>query len=463
MIGRYLAAPMPQGLRRGKPSGFSGPADRDLLVGIGDDATVLRPRPGVYWSVTCDALNQGVHFFDWEGPRAVASKVFRSNLSDLAAMGAEPKFFWVCASLERLSEDWLDGFFGETSAILRRYGGVLVGGDTTRGPTSFAVTALGESREPPLLRSTAKPGDDIWVTGTLGRAKAALQCHFAADFSQASRERGRDLAPALLQALRRARGRNQNEPERALGAKAPAWFANGLTAPPSRRFDAWAGERAAGALGAPLFNDARFLSGKGFDSFERWFRRCEKKRVEPTPRFREVAALRPALSAGLDVSDGFAQDLGHILERSGVAATVRLSAIPLDKDSDAFWGEGAALRWALFGGDDYELILCAPRSRRGWIEKKAKKEGLKIARVGKIEPVKSFSKRFGFGSRGGAEAAEAGAGAQAKARAGDSTERGKKEKRRGAPPSGARRIAFLDEDGARRFFDEPFGFDHFRP
>ena len=434
MIGRYLAAPMPQGLRRGKLSGFAGPADRALLVGIGDDATVLRPRPGVYWSVTCDALNQGVHFFDWEGPRAVASKVFRSNLSDLAAMGAEPKFFWVCASLERLSEDWLDGFFGETSAILRRYGGVLVGGDTTRGPTSFAVTALGESREPPLLRSTAKPGDDVWVTGTLGRAKAALQCHFAADFSQASRERGRDLAPVLLQALRRAQGRNQNEPE-----------------------------RAAGALGAPLFNDARFLSGKGFDSFERWFRRCEKKRVEPTPRFREVAALRPALSAGLDVSDGFAQDLGHILERSGVAATVRLSAIPLDKDSDAFWGEGAALRWALFGGDDYELILCAPRSRRGWIEKKAKKEGLKIARVGKIEPVKSFSKRFGFGSRGGAEAAEAGAGAQAKARAGDSTERGKKEKRRGAPPSGARRIAFLDEDGARRFFDEPFGFDHFRP
>lgn len=434
MIGRYLAAPKPQNLRRGKLSGPDGSADRDLLVGIGDDATVLRPHSGAYWSVTCDALNQGVHFFDWEGPRAVASKVFRSNLSDLAAMGAEPKFFWVCASLERLSEDWLDGFFGETSAILRRYGGILVGGDTTRGPTSFAVTALGESRVPPLLRSTAKPGDDIWITGTLGRAKAALQCHFSADFSQASRARGRDLAPALLQALRRAQVRNRSAPE-----------------------------RGAGALGAPLFNDARFLSGKGFDSFERWFRRCEKKRVEPTPRFREVAALRPALSAGLDISDGFAQDLGHVLERSGVAATVRLSAIPLDKDSDAFWGEGAALRWALFGGDDYELILCAPRSRRGWIEKKAKKEGLRIARVGKIASVKSFSKIFGFDPGESAEAAEVDADAPARTRAGDGKKRGKKEKRRGALLSGARRIAFLDEDGGRRFFDEPFGFDHFRP
>jgi len=147
----------------------------DVLLGIGDDAALLRVPEGHDLVVATDTLNAGVHFPHDTVPSAIGWKALAVNLSDLAAMAARPAWCTLSLSLPHADEAWLDGFVEGFLRLAAQHGIALVGGDTTRGPLSVCVTAHGlVERGGGLRRDAARSGDDIWVTGTLGDAAAAL-------------------------------------------------------------------------------------------------------------------------------------------------------------------------------------------------------------------------------------------------------------------------------------------------
>ncbi|ALS99210.1 thiamine-phosphate kinase [Lacimicrobium alkaliphilum] len=148
---------------------------RDVQIGIGDDAAVLSVPAGQSLVVTTDTLIDGVHFPHNTPGRAVASKAVAVNLSDLAAMGAEPAWLSLSLSIPQVDENWLNGFSLGLQELTDYYSVQLIGGDTVRGPLSITVTAQGfVPQNQALTRSGAKPGDWIYVTGTLGDAGLGL-------------------------------------------------------------------------------------------------------------------------------------------------------------------------------------------------------------------------------------------------------------------------------------------------
>ena len=268
---------------------FDRPAPSAAL-GVGDDAALLRPNAGMELAVSTDLLLEGRHFRAGTDARKLGHKSLAVNLSDMAAMGAAPRWATLALSLPSADEAWLEGFARGFFALAARFEVELIGGDTVRGPTGspigVCVTILGEvPRGLALYRAGAAPGDDIWVSGELGGA--------------------------------------------ALGLAQPG------NAAAMQRLD------------------------------------------EPEPRVELGERLRGIASAAIDVSDGFAQDLGHILERSGVGAVVEYGRLPRFA--------GADVRQVLSGGDDYELAFTARQERRGEIELLSKELGLGIARVGSIQ------------------------------------------------------------------------------
>ncbi len=148
----------------------------DVIVGIGDDAAILRMPPDRQLVVAMDTLNSGVHFPETTSPADIGWKALAVNLSDLAAMAAEPTWCVLSLSLPHSDSAWVDGFLDGFLALAAQHHVGLVGGDTTRGPLSICVVAHGfvESRGA-LRRDAARVGDDVWVTGTLGDAAAALR------------------------------------------------------------------------------------------------------------------------------------------------------------------------------------------------------------------------------------------------------------------------------------------------
>jgi len=148
----------------------------DVVTAIGDDAAVLTVPPGQELVVCMDTLVAGVHFPDNTAAAAIAHKSLAVNLSDLAAMGATPAWATLSLTLPENNPGWLDDFSRAFFALADRYRVQLVGGDTTRGPLSVTVQAHGfVSAGAALKRVGAKPGDRIYVTGTLGDAGLALQ------------------------------------------------------------------------------------------------------------------------------------------------------------------------------------------------------------------------------------------------------------------------------------------------
>lgn len=150
-------------------------ARADVVLGIGDDAALLDVPPGMQLVVTADTLNMGVHFPESTAPMDIGWKSLAVNLSDLAAMGAKPAWCTLSLSLPQAEEAWVDGFLDGFLELANLHGIALVGGDTTRGPLSIAVTAMGLVEAGHALhRDGAHVGDDVWVTGTLGDAAFAL-------------------------------------------------------------------------------------------------------------------------------------------------------------------------------------------------------------------------------------------------------------------------------------------------
>ena len=148
----------------------------DVTVGIGDDAAVLRVPAGQQLVVAMDTLNAGVHFPLDTAPADIGWKALAVNLSDLAAMAATPAWCTLSLSLPQPDAAWVDGFLDGFLQLSAHHNVALVGGDTTRGPLSVCVTAHGfVDPRAALLRRAARVGDDVWVTGTLGDAAAALR------------------------------------------------------------------------------------------------------------------------------------------------------------------------------------------------------------------------------------------------------------------------------------------------
>ena len=147
-----------------------------MVLGIGDDAALLAPAPGQHLVVAMDTLNAGVHFPAGTAPADIGWKALAVNLSDLAAMGATPAWCTLSLSLPAGDDGFVDGFLDGFLALASAHGVALVGGDTTRGPLSACVTAHGfVAPGCALRRAGADVGDDVWVSGTLGDAAAALR------------------------------------------------------------------------------------------------------------------------------------------------------------------------------------------------------------------------------------------------------------------------------------------------
>lgn len=198
------------------------PRNPAVALGIGDDCALLQTTPGLpnalppdaQLAISTDMLVEGQHFFPDVDPEALGHKALAVNLSDLAACGARPLAFTLALALPDSSaarEAWINAFTRGLFALADAHGCTLMGGDTTRGPLNICITAFGavptaQGRSQALLRSGAKPGDDIWVSGTLGDARLALLAIKAqrGDRANPGAARWLQLPPEMLK-LARAR------------------------------------------------------------------------------------------------------------------------------------------------------------------------------------------------------------------------------------------------------------------
>ena len=154
---------------------FTRPVRRAAL-GVGDDCALLQPGAGMQLAVSCDMLVEGRHFLSSVPPARLGHKALAVNLSDLAACGAEPLAFTLALALPRADDAFLAGFAQGMYALADAHGIELVGGDTTAGPLNICITVFGQvPAGQALLRSGAQPGDELWVSGTLGDARLALE------------------------------------------------------------------------------------------------------------------------------------------------------------------------------------------------------------------------------------------------------------------------------------------------
>jgi thiamine-monophosphate kinase len=313
---------------------FVRPLPGRAALGIGDDCALLAPTAGMQTAISSDMLVEGRHFFAGEDAQRLGHKSLAVNLSDLAAMGARPVAFTLALALPAAEPAWLEGFSRGLFALADAHGCELIGGDTTKGPLNICITVFGEvAPGRALRRGAARAGDDVWVSGTLGDARLALAGY-----------RGELALPADAQAAAGTRMHTPT-PRVALGV---------LLA-----------ER-------NLAHDAQAAAGTRMHT--------------PTPRVAlgVLLAERNLAHAAIDISDGLVGDLGHILARSRVGATLDADALPA---GPVLATQPQALRRAFTaaGGDDYEICFTAPASRREAILAAAAECGTVVTRIGRIE------------------------------------------------------------------------------
>ncbi|WP_137177029.1 thiamine-phosphate kinase [Roseomonas sp. AR75] len=269
---------------------------------LSDDAALLDPPAGRQLVLAADAMVAGVHFLPEDPPETIGRKLLRVNLSDLAAMGATPLgYLMTCAFPHGTDDAWIAGFVAGLAADQAEFGLTVLGGDTvgTPGPATFSLTILG-TVEPgcALRRAGARPGDEVWVSGTIG-----------------------DGALGLLALT----GRLPPDPHLA----------------------------------------ARY-------------------RV-PTPRLALGQALAGIATAAMDVSDGLAQDLGHLARAAGCAAAIEAPSVPLsDPARGALAADPALLSRILSGGDDYELLFAAAPGDADRVRAAGRATQTPVTRIGRF-------------------------------------------------------------------------------
>jgi thiamine-monophosphate kinase len=274
--------------------------------GPGDDTAVLPPFSGTL-CVTTDAVVEGVHFRRTDGPlEDVGHKALAVNLSDLAAMGARPRWFLCALAAPSLTRAEARAVGRGMAALARRCRIVLVGGNVTRASElSLTLTAAGTALRQPLLRTGGRPGDVLYVSGTLGGARLGLSS----------------------------------------------------------------------------------LSGR----LRRRFPSAERRQRRPEPRVALGLLAARYASCAMDVSDGFFQDCGALLAASRVGAEVEVARLPVDPDvARAFVRPGQALRTALVGGEDYELLLGVPEARALAFERACARQREVVHAIGRLVPARGL-------------------------------------------------------------------------
>ena len=288
---------------------FTRPA-KNAALGVGDDCALFNPSPGMQLAISSDMLIEGRHFFGDVSPYSLGHKALAVNLSDLAACGAQPVAFTLALALPSIDEAWLQAFSSGMWALADAHSCDLIGGDTTRGPLNICITALGEvPRGQALLRSGAQVGDDIYVSGTLGDARLALE---------------------------------------ALQSK--------IKLPPE------------------ILAQAR------------------ERLEQPTPRVALGVALRGIATSAIDISDGLAGDLGHVLKASGVGAAVDvddtiklIAASQYNTLASSLFDAQKLLEAAFSGGDDYELVFTASPTARQAVAAASVTSQTPVTRIGVIQ------------------------------------------------------------------------------
>ena len=283
---------------------FTRPARRAVL-GVGDDCALWQPQTGMQLAISSDMLVEGRHFLSTVSPQRLGHKALAVNLSDLAASGAKPLAFTLSLALPRIDEAWLKSFSEGMLSLADIHQCELIGGDTTQGPLTIGITVFGEV--PPgdaLLRSGAQAGDDIYISGSVGDARLALE----------------------------------------------------------------------------VFRGNLSVSAEDFES-------ARQRMEQPEPRVALGIALRGIANACIDVSDGLAGDLGHILKASQVGAVLTTDWI---QDSAAVTATlqtlpfARRLDMALAGGDDYELLFTAPPDQADAVQEAANDCDVSITCIGRI-------------------------------------------------------------------------------
>lgn len=234
----------------------------DIVIGIGDDAALISPPVNYELAITTDSLVSGIHFHSNADAYDVGYKSLAVNLSDLAAMGATPKWILLALTIPNNDEAWLEKFSSGLLDLAQQFGVRLIGGDLTRGPLTITIQAIGiVPKGLALTRAGAKPGDLIYVTGTLG--------------------------------------------------------------------------------------DAAY----------------SKYTLLPKPNVEVGIKLLGTATAAIDVSDGLAADINHILECSHVGAKINVDQLPLSEKL-ARLDKNEAINFALNGGDDYQLCFTIPANKK---------------------------------------------------------------------------------------------------
>ncbi|OQK18220.1 thiamine-monophosphate kinase [Methyloprofundus sedimenti] len=252
---------------------FTRPAQgKSTRLSVGDDCALLSIPEGYELAITTDTMVENVHFFPDVLPEQLGHKLLAVNLSDLASMGAEPIAITLALTMPKVDADWLKAFANGLFALADKYQLDLIGGDTTSGPLTLSIQAMGlVPNNQALKRSAAKVGDLIYVTGCIGDAGLGLKIKQGF--------RGADVQQVL------------------------------------QRFN------------------------------------------KPEPRIKEGLALRSLANACIDISDGLAADLGHILNNSGVGAKLDYAQIPMSEAVTSYIQKTDDWQMPLIAGDDYELCF----------------------------------------------------------------------------------------------------------
>jgi len=286
---------------------FTRPAkNKQTQLSVGDDCAILAVPEGYELAVTTDTMVENVHFFSDVNPEDLGHKLLAVNLSDLASMGAMPIAVTLALTLPSVDEKWLLRFSKGLFALADMYGVDLVGGDTTAGPLTLSVQAMGLVKSGEALkRCHAKAGDLICVTGNLGDAGLGL----------------------------------------------------------------------------------KFKQGYPVDESENILKQFNR----PEPRVSEGLELSKIAHACVDLSDGLAADLGHVLEASNVGATLNYDDLPLSADVVTYIKQSNDWMMPLVAGEDYELCFTVPPERLSELTQQytcvgvvENCKGLRLNRLGRV-------------------------------------------------------------------------------
>lgn len=287
---------------------FNWPAVSDSVqLGVGDDAAVLAITPGHELVISVDTLVSGVHYPLDTLPQDIGYKSLIVNLSDIAAMGAQPRWFTLALTLPGYDTEWLAGFSSGLKQAALEYGVSLIGGDTTRGASTISIQIMGEVvTGTALKRSNAQLGDDLYITHTLGDAAAGLQIH---------QENQASAIPKTLSAAEEY---------------------------------------------------------------------CVSRLNRPSACVADSQVIRQYANACMDISDGLLQDLSHILKASQLSAVIDTSALAVSAQLASLYSREKVLKFALSGGDDYELLFSVPKQCQAQFTADMRQNNLPFQRIGEL-------------------------------------------------------------------------------